>query len=186
MELLTPLIDRMIEKRLDEKDVVKLGIDICKALEICHKKNIIHRDIKPQNIFVSDNGDFKLGDFGIARTMEKTMGEASRKGTVKYMAPEVYRGDRYDDRVDIYSLGIVMYYLLNGNRGPFLPAAPAVVTYNIENEASMRRIRGERFAPPAGADAQLAEIIMKACAYIPDRRYRTAEEMRAALENIIA
>ena len=117
MELLTPLIDRMLERKLDEKEVVKLGIDMCKALEVCHGKNIIHRDIKPQNIFISDTGDFKLGDFGVARTMEKTTGGMSRKGTYKYMAPEVFRGDHYDSTADIYSLGLVLYTLLNGNRG---------------------------------------------------------------------
>ena len=116
MELLTPLLDRMMQSRLDEKEVVKLGIDICKALELCHKKNIIHRDIKPQNIFVSENGDFKLGDFGIARTMEKTTGGMSKKGTYKYMAPEVFRGENYDSTVDIYSLGIFIYSLLNAFR----------------------------------------------------------------------
>jgi serine/threonine protein kinase len=142
MELLTPLLDRMMQKKLDEKEVVRLGIDMCKALELCHRKNIIHRDIKPQNIFISDNGDYKLGDFGIARTIEKTTGGMSKKGTDKYMAPEVYRGDNYDLTVDLYSLGIVLFSLLNGNRGPFLPAPPARVTHNDEEEARTRRMRG--------------------------------------------
>jgi len=79
MELLTPLIDFAQSKPLTEKDVTKLGIDICKALEICQSFNIIHRDIKPENIFVSKLGDFKLGDFGIARTVEKTSSGLSKK-----------------------------------------------------------------------------------------------------------
>ena len=124
MELLTPLVDRMIERNLSKEETIKLGIDICRALELCHRKNIIHRDIKPQNILISDNGDFKLGDFGISRTMEKTTGGMSKKGTYKYMAPEVFRGEDYDSTADIYSLGIVLYMLLNGNRTPFLPQAP--------------------------------------------------------------
>ncbi len=185
MELLTPLIDRMIEKRLDEKDVVKLGIDICKALEICHKKNIIHRDIKPQNIFISDNGDYKLGDFGIARTMEKTTGGMSKKGTYKYMAPEVFRGEDYDSTVDIYSLGIVLYSLLNGNRGPFLPPPPAKVTHNDEDEARLRRFRGEPLPPPRDAGPMLAYVIQKACANDPLERYRTAGQMRRDLESYL-
>ena len=183
MELLTPLIDRMVEKKLDEKEVVKLGIDICKALELCHRKNIIHRDIKPQNIFISENGDFKLGDFGIARTMEKTTGGMSKKGTYKYMAPEVFRGEHYDSTVDIYSLGIVLYSLLNGNRGPFLPPPPAKVTHNDEEEARMRRFRGERLPDPRDAGRMLTYIIRKACAYSPADRYHTAGEMRMDLES---
>ena len=183
MELLTPLLDRMVEKRLDEKEVVKLGIDMCRALELCHKKNIIHRDIKPQNIFISDNGDFKLGDFGIARTMEKTTGGMSKKGTYKYMAPEVFRGDHYDSTVDIYSLGIVLYSLLNGNRGPFLPPPPAKVTHNDEEEARMRRFRGEPIPAPRDASPMLAYIIQKACSAYPGQRYHTAEQMRRDLES---
>ena len=185
MELLTPLLDRMIEKRLDEKEVVKLGIDICKALELCHRKNIIHRDIKPQNIFISDNGDFKLGDFGIARTMEKTTAGMSKKGTYKYMAPEVFRGESYDSSVDIYSLGIVLFSLLNGNRGPFLPAPPSKVTHNDEEEARMRRFRGEPIPAPRDAGVMLAYIIKKACEADPAKRYRTAEQMRRDLESYL-
>ena len=185
MELLTPLLDRMVEKRLDEKEVVKLGIDMCRALELCHKKNIIHRDIKPQNIFISDNGDFKLGDFGIARTMEKTTGGMSKKGTYKYMAPEVFRGDHYDSTVDIYSLGIVLYSLLNGNRGPFLPPPPAKVTHNDEEEARMRRFRGEPIPAPRDASPMLAYIIQKACSAYPGQRYHTAEQMRRDLESYL-
>ena len=185
MELLTPLVDRLLVQKLDEEEVVKLGIDICKALEICHGKNIIHRDIKPHNIFISDNGDYKLGDFGIARTMEKTTGGMSRKGTYKYMAPEVFRGDHYDSTADIYSLGLVLYTLLNGNRGPFLPAPPAKVTHNDEEEARMRRFRGEPVPAPDGAGQMLGYIIRKACSFDPAARYRTAAQMRKDLENYL-
>ena len=139
MELLTPLLDRMAQGRLSEEEIVRLGMDMCTALGICHRKNIIHRDIKPQNIFITDNGNYKLGDFGIARTMEKTMGGMSRKGTYRYMAPEVFRGDEYDQTVDIYSLGIVLYTLLNENRGPFLPLPPAAVSHNDEETANNLR-----------------------------------------------
>lgn len=71
MELLTSLPDYCTTHTMSEKQVIQLGMDICNALEICEEKKIIHRDIKPDNIFVNDRGDFKLGDFGIARTVEK-------------------------------------------------------------------------------------------------------------------
>ena len=183
MELLTPLLERMKQGPLDEAEVVRLGIDICTALELCHKKKIIHRDIKPQNIFISDNGDYKLGDFGIARTIEKTTGEMSRKGTYNYMAPEVFRGDRYGTGADIYSLGAVLYTLLNGNRGPFLPAPPAGVSYQDEEEARTRRLRGEALPAPKYANEILAAIIRKACAPDPADRYKSAGEMKRDLES---
>jgi len=130
MELLNPLLPYAYKHPFSRRDIIRLGIDMCRALELCQKYNIIHRDIKPENIFVNDNGDFKLGDFGIARTVEKTMSGLSKKGTYNYMAPEVYRGNEYGFGVDIYSLGIVLYRLLNKNRLPFLPPAPGPITYH--------------------------------------------------------
>ena len=181
MELLTPLIDILLERKLNEKEVVQLGIDMCKALELCHNKSIIHRDIKPQNIFVSENGDYKLGDFGIARTIEKTTGGMSRTGTYNYMAPEVLRGDHYNATVDIYSLGIVLYSLLNENRGPFLPLTGRV-TLSDEEKARMKRFRGEPIPAPAHAGGRLSGIILKACAFYPEDRYQSARQLRYALE----
>lgn len=95
MELLTPLQDYMSNKNLQEVDVIKLGIDMQGFGNLSAIANIIHRDIKPENIFVSELGDYKLGDFGIARTAEKTTSGMSKKGTYTYMAPEVYRGEAY-------------------------------------------------------------------------------------------
>ena len=182
MELLTPFIDRMIKSRLSRDDVIRLGIDMCKALELCHKNHIIHRDIKPQNIFISDNGDFKLGDFGIAKSIEKTAGALSKKGTYDYMAPEVFKGEDYDATVDIYSLGIVLYTLLNNNRGPFLPLYPAKITSDEKEAARIKRMKGEKFPPPANADRMLSYIIQKACAYLPEKRYSSAGDLRRDLE----
>ena len=99
------------EEKLTEEDVLRLGIDLCRALEYCQKQNIIHRDIKPENIFVSRFGEFKLGDFGIARNWDRGASGLSKKGTFSYMAPEMYKGEEYDSRADIYSLGIVLYKL---------------------------------------------------------------------------
>ena len=103
MEFLTSLGGHIREQKgqVARREVIKLGIDICKALEACQKYNIIHRDIKADNIFVSKNGDFKLGDFGIARIIERKDMELSKKGTFTYMAPEVYKGQPYTSAVDI-------------------------------------------------------------------------------------
>ena len=182
MELLTSFIDYMADNRIDEDTVIRLGIDMCKALEICEKKNLIHRDIKPGNIFVSDTGDFKLGDFGIARTIDRTMGGLSKKGTYRFMAPEVYKGEPYGRTVDICSLGLVMYYLMNGKRTPFLPAAPASVSFTDEENALIQRMNGEQIPPPRQAERGLAAIILKACSFNPAERYQSAAQMREDLE----
>ena len=89
MELLTPLLPYAYAHPFARRDVIRLGIDVCKALELCQKYNVIHRDVKPENIFVSENGDFKLGDFGIARTIDRTVSGLSKKGTFHFMAPAV-------------------------------------------------------------------------------------------------
>ena len=185
MELLTPLFSHIKEHKMTVRDVIQLGIDICHALEVCQKYNIIHRDIKPENIFVSDIGTYKLGDFGIARQLEKTSSGLSKKGTFTYMAPEVYKGLEYNSTVDIYSLGIVLYRFLNGNRSPFMPSAPQPIRYSDKEKANIMRISGQHMPKPANADGRLAEIVLKACAYNPSERYESAASMRQALEGIL-
>ena len=184
MERLTPLNEYTRTHTVTRQDVIKLGIDLCKALELCRKYNIIHRDVKPENIFISDAGNFKLGDFGIARTMEKTTGGLPARGSSFYMAPEVYKGEPYDFTVDIYSLGLVLYRLLNGNRLPFLPAEPAPVTYADWENAQIRRFSGTPVPPLAHAGERLNEIVGKACAYDPGDRYTDPAQMRQDLEHV--
>jgi len=181
MELLTPLNDYYAQNPPVQEDIIKLGIDICKALEVCYKNKIIHRDIKPSNIFMSKTGDYKLGDFGVARTLEKTSSGLSKKGTYTYMAPEVYKGEPYGVNVDIYSLGIVMYRLLNNNLEPFRTDR----TFSNGEEALVKRLKGEQMPAPANADGKLAEAILKACAYNSRERYQTPSEMREVLEDIL-
>lgn len=181
MELLTPFDAYMLNKKLSEKEVINLGIDICTALEICDEKNIIHRDVKPGNILVhKSTGSFKLGDFGIARKLENLAASLSQKGTYNYMAPEVVTGDIYDSRVDIYSLGIVLYRLMNGNRLPFLNENQNINPNEI-TAAVDRRIRGEAIPAPCEASAEMADVILRACAHDPDKRFASAAEMKRAL-----
>lgn len=184
MEYLTSFIDYCTGKSLSEDEVVRLGIDLCKTLQYCRKLNIIHRDIKPENIFVSRFGDFKLGDFGIARELERSMSGLSKKGTFSYMAPEMYRGGQYDSRVDIYSLGLVLYKLMNHNRLPFLNLEKQLITYRDKENALARRMSGETPPKPADAGEQFGEIILKACAYCPEQRYQEPEDFRRDMERL--
>lgn len=183
MELLTPLQEYIRDHApFTQADTVKLGIELCKALEVCGQHQIIHRDIKPENIFATETGDFKLGDFGTARITDQTKGASTRTGTNMYMAPEVFRGERYDSRVDIYSLGLVMYRLLNDGRLPFFPAYPAPITFSDRENAMVQRMNGVAFPAPKYADAKVAEIILKACAYNAENRFATPAEMRQTMQ----
>lgn len=184
MELLTPLPEYVQKHDMSLRDVVALGIDICKALELCEKHHIIHRDVKPENIFLSENGDFKLGDFGVAKTMEKTMSNLSKKGTRAYMAPELARQELCTGNVDIYSLGLVMYRFLNHNRLPFLPKYPEKIKFSDREKAEFLRFSGADVPLPQKGGAELGNIVVKACAYSPEKRYQKPHELRAELEEI--
>ena len=187
MELLTPLSRRIAEAPLSEREVIRLGKDMCAALSVCHKKNIFHRDIKPENIFVNDEGDYKLGDFGVARSMESLVTNLTRRGTYNYMAPEVFNETLTDAdmqaaaRADLCSLGLVLYRLLNRGRLPFVPDKQ-LPTPEDRRQAVLRRMKGEAFDPPEEASEPMARIIMRACAHDPAERFDGAEEMRQALE----
>ena len=182
MEMLEPI--RSYHKRVgypDEKEVIRIGEDICSALEYCGMKHIIHRDIKPENVFRNEFGVYKLGDFGISRQLEHTQAMYSRKGTVSYMAPEVYYGRKYDETADIYSLGIMLYRYMNRQRMPFVPTDTEELTPEILEEASGRRVSGERLPAPVDASPALSRVILKACDPDPMRRYRSAKEFKKAL-----
>lgn len=95
--------------------MIRLGKDICRALILCEERNIIHRDIKPDNIMISRFGDFKLGDFGVAR-VQVTRRTRQRWERTAMQAPEVEHMQKYGKEADIYSLGITLYWLLNNRR----------------------------------------------------------------------
>ena len=185
MELLTNLGEFMTTRQITMNDIIKIGIDTCNALEYCEHQHIIHRDVKESNIFYSEVGDFKLGDFGISRQLNDYLlnsGTLTSAGTVSKMAPEVFNGQKYDHRVDIYSLGIVLYSLLNYGRPPFYPPYPEPVTAVAAGNADMIRIKGAAIPPLPGVDSKLNKIICKACNPHPSARYKNAEEFREALE----
>ena len=187
MELLTNLNDYIklqnFESDTDlKKMVIKLGTDICKALEDCEAENIVHRDIKPENIFINKNETFKLGDFGLSRKMTKSASLSLKKsaGTPLYMAPEALGwGSKIEHQSDIYSLGIVMYQMLNDGNIPFVED---MQDFFEVDEAIGRRADGEIPSPPKYDEEELWKIIKKAIQFKKEDRYQSAAEMRKELE----
>lgn len=177
MEYLHPLPDRM-----ETEEVIKLGIHICSALEYCERKGVLHRDIKRANILLSSEGIYKLCDFGMARAIERSMGADSLKGTFVTMAPEVYRGKAYGHRADIYSVGIMMYMLLNENHEPFIRSDP--VSFYDRESALRRRMNGEDLPPLS--DKKLSDIVLRAAAYHKQDRFRNAGQMKKALQKLLS
>ncbi len=175
MELLHPLQQFWKESGFREADVLRLGEDICNALIVCEQHSLIHRDIKPQNILVSDDGTYKLGDFGTARKFERTA-SATKAGTEMYMAPEIIMQQKYGRDVDTYSLGLVMYRMLNNGQMPFL-RADTIPTAEDRAAALQRRLRGEPLPPPATGRRPLQAVILKACSFNREDRYSSASDM---------
>lgn len=177
MDMMTDLRSEMREgRRFNEEEVIRIGRDICAALILCHRRNILHRDVKPENIFRNRDGSYKLGDLGISRILDLCHPDAvTGAGVFEYWSPQQMSG-YCDKRADIYSLGLVLYELCNGNRLPF--AESSQVT---DGEVSLR-LGGQPLPPPRNAGDGLARVILTACAYLPQDRYQDAEEMLQALE----
>ena len=185
MELLTPLTQYMTEHPLTEQNVIELGIAICDALELLNRHHMIHRDIKPANIFVNNMGTYKLGDFGESKVLSGQSAGMTVRGTYSYMSPEISKGASADITADIYSLGLVMYRLLNGNRAPFLPLNVPTVDVAAVEQSNIRRFSGEPLPPPAFCrNTALTAIIQRACAFYPQERWHTPQEMKQALTNL--
>lgn len=179
MELLTPM-KSYLSGNISPEQALEVGYDICNALTLCQKLSIVHRDIKPENIFVSRDGNYKIGDFGIAKTIEHAT-SGTRTGTFDFMAPEVYNNRPYDHQSDIYSLGMVMYWMLNERTGPFL-RMDRKATPSEKEQARERRFAGEQIPAPAHGSKELIDIVLKACAFDPKERYQSAQEMLGALQ----
>ena len=174
MEFLDTLDDLIkSEMHYDEQQIIQIGKDICKALIHCHKKSIIHRDIKLANIFKNREGTYKLGDFGIARMLENSNVATTMTGTWAYAAPEQFAQNaeqKYDYRMDIYSLGLVLYELSNQNRLPFASSR------YISKEEIQLRITGKQIPMPSNVSQAFGKVILKACSYQAKDRYQSAQE----------
>ena len=168
------------EAPMDYRKVIDISKQVASALKVAHKNKIIHRDVKPHNIMITNDGIVKLADFGIARAVnDATLSTGSKiVGSVHYFSPEQARGNYVDERSDIYSLGIVMYEMLTG-KVPFDGENPVTVALKHINE---------EITPPselvAGIPPALERCVMKATSKYQTNRYSSAEEMIEELDNI--
>lgn len=186
MEYLTPLEDFIKGTDFLVRDVIKLGLDMLNGLQSCHNNGVIHRDIKDDNIFVSDKGEYKIGDFGVSKVLKDSSKAESLKGTPNFLAPEVYLGkEGYTKSVDLYSLGIVLYRLLNYSRNPFLPRFPEQYFAQDEETAFEERMSGKTPDLPALGGEEIGRVIVKAISGSSER-FQTVDEFKNALELALA
>lgn len=170
-------------EELDEERILKLGKDICRALLCCDQQGIIHLDVKPENIFLTEFGDYKLGLFDASRILDHFL-SITNIGRDRFMAPEVEKLEKYDKTADLYSLGLVLYWLLNGRRMPFLEVGK-ITLFRDRKDAYSKRLSGVPFPEPKFGCPTFKEVVLKACSYNPSDRYQNAQEMLDALNEVI-
>ena len=169
------------KQRLSWQTALSYAIQICKALEEAHRNGIVHRDIKPHNMILTENGVLKVTDFGIARASSAnttTMTKDTTMGSVHYFSPEQARGGYTDAKSDIYSLGVVLYEMLTG-KVPFDGDTPvAIAVKHIQLEP----VRPTKLIPtiPLGVEA----VVLKAMSKEPSKRYNSATEMLIDLQSV--
>jgi serine/threonine-protein kinase len=166
---------------LPEPDAVKIASRICEALDYMHKGGVIHRDLKPQNIMLCNDGSIRIMDFGIAKALASRrltfVGFTPAMGTPDYMAPEQVRGSRGDQRTDIYSLGAILYEMATGEPPFGGDSAYVIMNARVTGDPTAPRKVNPKLTPV------LEEIILHAMERDPKRRYQSAAEMKKELDD---
>lgn len=183
MEELTPLCDTL-DYSFSEQRAIAIGCDLLKALEAYGRHRLVHGAIKPENVLVFGSGEYKLSDFGVSdllgnRSLE-IVGDAC-----DFMAPEIFFGKEYDARADVYSIGLLLYWLCNDFRIPFLPAPDGPLCDKDFEDAVARRMSGGAMPEPKYGGMALKGIIARACAYDPKNRYSSASAMYRELSYLL-
>lgn len=169
--------------RLGQQQAVTVGIQVAEALEYAHSQGVVHNDVKPENILVTDRGVAKVTDFGVAETVTRTLSPDEARdllGTIAYLAPEVIQGSPPDQRSDVYSLALTIYELVSG-RPPFGGVSAAAMA-------------GQRLAAPAPpvrtyapeVSAELEQVLARALSFLPADRFQTAADFGRALAAVRA
>jgi serine/threonine-protein kinase len=167
---------------LTQQRVIEVMADVCAALDFSHRHGIIHRDVKPANVMITNGGAVKVMDFGIARALgegQNMTQTAAVIGTAQYLSPEQARGEAVDARSDVYAAGCVLFELLTGEP-PFQGDSPVAVAYQHVREDPRR---------PSEVNAEVGDeldsIVLKAMSKNPANRYQSAAEMRADLVRVL-
>ena len=168
---------------LPPQQAMEIAAAVCAALDFSHRSGIVHRDIKPGNVMITNAGAIKVMDFGIARALADNAATVTATaaviGTAQYLSPEQARGESVDARSDVYSTGCLLYELLTGHP-PFTGDSPVAIAYQHVRENPQVPSSVDHAVPPA-----LDSIVMKALAKNPLNRYQTAAEMRADLQRAL-
>ncbi|MEA4823982.1 MAG: VanW family protein [Clostridiaceae bacterium] len=169
---------------LSASELIEMGIDICTALDAMEKAGVVHGDVRPEHIFVSKRGSYRLGGFSVSRALSPAAPVGlPEPQAAYYMAPEVYRGATPSAQSDLYSLGMIIYRTLNNGRMPFLPSYPNPISPQDRLDALSRRMAGEKLPPPQTGETALVAPILHACVADPAARYASPAAFRQDLRS---
>ena len=185
LERARSLTDLLSELSFTLDETLRIGVSICRSLVRCRDFGYIYPNLKPENILFDERGICKLGDFGSFSCLEPSKTSLAFKRTQYYMAPEFIRTGNVNGTVDTYSLGLVLYSLINRGRLPFTEKYPEKVTVSSLDLSMQKRLDGEELPEPALCDEALFRIIKKACAYKVEERYLSPKQMLADLKNAL-
>ena len=170
------LSDVLAKTPMTQSGAVNLGLDLCSALCSLREAGLIHRNVKPTNVYLSSQGHYLLGDLGIAKIDELKYCSMPESMLSSYSAPELFSLlGTLEPTTDIYSVGMILYRIYNGNHGPFEDEKTS------PRAADKLRVTGQELPAPMYADYEMAEILLKACAFKPEDRYQTPQELQEAL-----
>ena len=179
------LSDLLKEFSFTMDESIRLAINVCRALVKCRSFGYIYPNLKPENVLFDKDGNCKLGDLGSFSCLEPSKTSIAYKRTQYYMAPEYIKSGNINCTADTYSLGLILYMLVNRNRLPFTEPYPEIVTINSLNTSTEKRIKGEKLPRPALASDELWHVISKACSFNTNDRYFTPEQMLADLNSVL-
>ena len=180
MDYLDNLSNFLLTKRFTKRDVIRLGIDILTALEECHNSNILHKNINPNTIFLNNDGKFFLGNFDLPIKNSILLNESKDNFNCFYMAPEVFNLGEFSKSSDIYSLGIVLYKLLNNGKLPFSENSNSDLKISL-----FKRLSSEDIPFPLNDNNSLGKIVLKSISFDIEKRYTDASQMKNDLVDLL-
>lgn len=179
----TSLDRRLAGRRVPLREILRILIGLCEAVQQLAERQVLHLDLKPKNIYLDDSGNVRLGDFGSALFFSDLPSNQTTRGTLEYMAPEVYQDHRCSEQSEVYSIGLILYDLLNGRQLPFSRGGGG------QELAVYKRLAGTklpelRFRAEDMSNA-LNGLLQQACAYRVENRIESVEKLRVQLEQLV-
>ena len=177
-EFRTTLEQYLLKTDITHTSAVNLAMDLCSALADLREAGLIHRDVKPSNIYLSSQGHFMLGDMGLAKIEDLKYCSMPEGMLSPFSAPELFElMANVNETIDLYAVGLILYRIYNGNHAPLEDEKTSA------KSADKLRITGQALPAPMFADYEMAEIIGKACAFKPEDRYQTPAELKEAISS---